>query len=420
MKIEENEDIELKSSNNQKKEVATNKTVTPSVNKVFEEDILNGEKNIRINRKDDYENVTTEKEIDSSLEMSQNFNGNGSSYISKKSAEKRSINQNQHSDISQNKRDYSSDMNRHELIDNNSKKNINLNKNSNPTAENTQNVNDYNHFSVGDFKKFKSDLKPKNNNAINQNHTIKKESFERNNMNSPPKTSHKIASNKNLLNFPNKKDQTNQKKSKENSLNSFVEKDLKLNNSVNISKLNKVYETPKALVESTSKNNFLKTSHNESMISISNQKKPIASATSPNKFYTKPKKQMDSENVKTVLKITQKKQSNEYKNMVKMFVYLMEKRIKNLKLGLYANLKHKMFTLSPSISRTYIEYQGNNIISEKKLNNGRESTTNVNKKNLSEDFTEMNKKKLYSSRIMMKVIKRRIIFFKLIFINRGK
>ncbi len=418
MKIEENEDIELKSSNHHKKEATINRTVIPSVNKIFEEDKLNGENSIRMNKKDDEENVTTEKDIDSSLEMSKNFNGNGSSYISKKSAEKRSVNQNQHSDVSQNKREYSSDMNKHEFIDNNSKKNVNINNNNLP-AENTHIANDYNHFSVGDFKKFKSDLKPKNNNAIFQNNKLKKESFERNIKNSPQKSSHKIASNKNLLNLPNKKDQTNSKKSKENSLNSFVEKDLKLNNSLNISKLNKVYETPKALVESNSKNNFLKTSHNESMISISNQKNPIASTNSPKKFYTKPRKQTDMENVKSVLKITQKKLTNEYKNMVKIFVYIMEKRIRNLKQGLYENLKQKMFTLSPSISRTYIEYHGNNMISEKKLINGKQSTTNVNKKNLSEDFSEINKKKLYSSRIMMKVIKRRIIFFKLIFINRG-
>ena len=107
--------------------------------------------------------------------------------------------------------------------------------------------------------------------------------------------------------------------------------------------------------------------------------------------------------------------SNQFKNMIKILVFILEKLfVKNKKI-FFIKLPQKLNTLSSSISKTYIEKK--NHVSN---NQNKNKSTLINRnKYFSEEYLSINKKRVISSKIIIKLIKRRLIFFKLIFFNRG-
>ena len=107
--------------------------------------------------------------------------------------------------------------------------------------------------------------------------------------------------------------------------------------------------------------------------------------------------------------------SNQFKNMIKILVFILEKLfVKNKKI-FFIKLPQKLNILSSSISKTYIEKK--NHVSN---NQNKNKSTLLNRnKYFSEEYLSISKKRVISSKIIIKLIKRRLIFFKLIFFNRG-
>ena len=274
-------------------------------------------------------------------------------------------------------------------------------------------TNDYNKININDLKKFTNELKPNTkckNNTFNE--IQEKNNINQNNYN---KISDKEI-NENVCKLPNNIKANHQINKV---FTSLAEKDFnKLNLSVNLSKINaKMYETPKVGDNPERKKNNKynqKVKANQNMLSVNTNHK-----NNPNLFNSNSKSNINTEKQKKVInfKSISQNQLNDYKNFFRILQSFYEKISKSNKKLVITKFYQKSVILSPSISRTHLEQ---NTILENKANSSIQNLSPSSNKISSQDISFFSKKKVYSTKIIIKVIKRRLIFFKLIFLNRGK